>query len=156
MTDGIRTPPDELCADCGLPYGDAVHTGDVDVMAEVSERAEIEREVARRVEEKLAEHHYFAALVEWKLAQARGDSSVPKPRSPAVDAAELVLIEAREREADFKALVDRKVQDAKVARGDAVFVKPNDVLPRAQWLEGVGAGKSADSFEVKDATFETR
>jgi hypothetical protein len=139
---------EDLCLDCGLPRED--HETDYDYA--LDDRKAFDRAVAKRVEEKLAEHRYVAALVEWKMAQARGDSSVPKPRSPAVDAAELALIEAR----DFRARVDHRVaQMIQESRGaDGEYVTPSNAPTREAWLAGLG--KSVADCETKDRAFETR
>jgi hypothetical protein len=145
MSDDILTPPDALC-ECGLPYCDPIHVGDADVEDEVRKRAEFDQTVAKRTEELIAEKKYFVALVAYKAAMARdpNQTSVPKPRSPAVDAAELALIEAR----DFRARVDHRVaQMVQAARGaDGEYVTPKGPS-RDEWAAGLG--KSA-AFEVKD------
>lgn len=134
------------CKECGDPWED--HQPDHDVAVEVRKRAEFDQAVAARVEELVAERKYFEALIAWKMARAHGDKSVPRPRSAAADRDEILLIEAREHEADFRGRVDQRVQAAKLARGDAEFIRDPNTPTREQWLRGVG--KSAD-WETKDA-----
>jgi hypothetical protein len=156
MSEEILSPPDELC-ECGLPYGDAVHTGDADVEDEARERAEFEQAVAKRTEELVAEKKYFAALVSWKMAQARGDSSVPHPGGPSLDKLELARIRADETVREVQRRVAQKMQ---AARGDkAEFIRPAGwdatAADRRAWLNG--GAKEVLSMETRDAgVVETR
>jgi hypothetical protein len=150
LSDEILVPPDELCAECGLPYGDAVHTGDADADDEARERAETERAVAARVEEKLAEAKAIKALVARKMAVAKGEpQTVPAPRTDSLDQLEMARIGARDFEARVNERVAQKMQEAHVSAGTAAFVQVPGHVAHA---------RSAHlAFETRDAgVIETR
>jgi hypothetical protein len=90
------------------------------------------------------------------MAQAKGDVSVPRPRTDDLDAAELALIEARDIRARVDARVAQKIQESRGAEGE--YVTPTNAPTREAWLAGLA--KSAADYETKDGvadeTFETR
>ena len=118
---------EELCLDCGRPRSE--HETDYDYA--LDDRKAFKAAVARRVEEKLAEHRYFAALVEYKMAMHRDPNQtlVPRPRTDGLDRLEFARIRKLAEARDFKHLVDQRVQAVKMARGDAEFIVPPGSLP---------------------------
>jgi hypothetical protein len=80
---------------------------------------------------------------EYKMAQAHGDMSVPRPRTPDLDALEVARIRKLVEARDLKHRVDQKIQAAHVAQGVGVFI--TDRAPsRDVWAAGLG--KSADGY----------
>jgi hypothetical protein len=144
MSDEILTPPDLLRWDCGRPYSE--HTFDADVVDEAQERVEFDQAVARRVEEKLVHER----LVQYKMAQAHGDTSVPRPRDSDGDKLEVARIVAYENAKSYRQLVDRKVQHLKAGRGDAEYITDPGAPSREAWAAGLR--KSVDVPDRRDAT----
>jgi hypothetical protein len=116
MTD----PFDPLCTECGLPL--SFHTRDADVEDEQARIAEFRREVAVRVEEKLAERKYIAALVEWKIANKKGlADQTSHPDSRIRNAANLKFIADYDAAADFSRRVETKMLNMRIARGEMPY-----------------------------------
>ena len=88
----------------------------------VDVKAEFERSVSTRVEEKLAERKYIVHLVEWKVAKAKGladETTHPDPRIR--NAANLKFIADFDERADIAHRAETKMLNARIASGAPIF-----------------------------------
>jgi hypothetical protein len=118
----MSDPFDPLCTGCGLPY--SLHDRDADLEDQQARIAEFQRAVRERVEQKLAERKHIAALVEWKVAKAKGlADETTHPDSRIRHAANLKYIADFDERAEIEGRVSRKMLDYANANG-AVLYEP--------------------------------
>jgi hypothetical protein len=95
------------------------------------------------VQQKMAEGRYYDDLVAYKVALARGDKSVPKPRTAQVDALEVARIRALNT---ARAVQHRAAQLIQEARGsNAAYITDTLAPSREAYFR-----KDAEAVEYRD------
>jgi hypothetical protein len=127
----------------------------------VDVKAEFERSVSTRVEEKLAERKYIVHLVEWKVAKAKGlvdETTHPDPRIR--DAANLKFIADFDERADFERRVENKMLDMRIANGEVMFepMTPEESLVAKErfWRGAMKTASPPDPHRPAWRSYETK
>lgn len=162
----MSDPFDPLCTGCGLPY--SLHDRDADLEDQQARIAEFRREVATRVEQKMAHYHAVSALADLKVAQAHGES--PRVAGRAVlqstkdaEARELAFIAAYDRQKNIYHRAARKVMEHHIRQGIASFITSDGrILTELGKTVLITPSMRTEYFAAKDAiglddpAFETR